>query len=444
MSVLVVGARPVHAAPTTFTVNSTADTDDGACTPQGIFGRDCTLREAINAANSNDNDPAVDLISFSIPGEGVKTITVTQDSFLPVIDEAVTIDGYTQPGATPNTLTQPGRTDANLLIELDGTNVGPGTSGLVIVGSNITVRGLVINRFSADGIRIAAGLGTNNKVEGNFIGTDPSGTQALGNGVFFAGSGNEGAVFVSSGDNTTIGGATKEARNLISGNNTTGIRLQSSDNTVAGNLIGTQKDGKTALPNLRSGVNLDSGTIATTVGGNTANASNVIAFNSEDGVLVGSSKDFSVTNDIRILRNSIFSNGQEGIDLNGTASSDSDGDGPTANDGGTADDADTGPNGLQNKPNLTSALTSNGTTTIQGVLDTKPNTTYTVRFFSQGSGNEGKNFIGQKQIPTDEDGRVTFSFSPARGVAAGQKITATATGSEGTSEFSAPREVTAS
>ncbi len=412
------------------------------CTPLVVGTRhECTLREAINAANSNDNDPEVDLIRFSIPGEGVKTITVAQDSFLPAIDEAVTIDGYTQPGATPNTLTQPGKTNANLLIELDGTNVDSLTSGLVIRGSNTTVRGLVINRFGASGIRIAASSGTNHKIEGNFIGTDPSGTQALGNGVFFPGVGNEGAVFVSSGNNTTIGGATKEARNLISGNNGTGIRLQSSNNTVAGNLIGTKKDGTTALPNLRSGVNLDSEATTTTLGGDTANAANVIAFNSEDGVLVGLSKPIGVTNNIRILRNSIFSNGQEGIDLNGSASSDPDGDGPTANDGGTADDSDTGPNGLQNKPQLTSATT----TTIGGFLDSKPDTPFTVRLFSQGVGNEGKKFIGQVQVPRDPDGRVTFTFTPpASAVALGQKITATATGPEGTSEFSAPREVTAS
>jgi hypothetical protein len=144
-----------------------------------------------------------------------------------------------------------------------------------------------------------------------------------------------------------------------------------------------------------------------------------------------------------ILRNAIFANGSGseglGIDLKG--------DGPTPNDGGTADDSDTGPNGLQNKPTVSSAITSGGTTTIRGVLDTKPSTDFavlqfTVQFFSQPSGNEGKTFMGQKQIQTDSDGKVAFSFSPANAVAVGQKITATATGPEGTSEFSGHREVT--
>ncbi len=88
-----------------------------------------------------------------------------------------------------------------------------------------------------------------------------------------------------------------------------------------------------------------------------------------------------------ILRNSIFSNGGLGIELYGPGEN-------SDTDVVAADDADIDPNGLQNKPTLISALTSNGTTTVEGVLDTKPDTTFTVRFFSQKSGDEGKKFIG--------------------------------------------------
>ncbi len=174
----------------------------------------------------------------------------------------------------------------------------------------------------------------------------------------------------------------------------------------------------------------------TTIGGNIAGAANTIAFNGSDGVAVIG--DNNTGEDI--LRNSIFGNGGLGIDLVTI--------GPTSNDGGSADDADTGPNGLQNKPLLRSAVTSSSTTTIAGGLDTKPNTTYTVQFFSQASGNEGKKFIGQRLVGADqdpdEDGLYSFTFRPTNAVAEGQKITATATGPEDTSEFSAPREVTVS
>jgi len=64
-----------------------------------------------------------------------------------------------------------------------------------------------------------------------------------------------------------------------------------------------------------------------------------------------------------------------------------------------------------------------------------------VQFFSQPGGNEGKRFIGQASVPTDGDGRVTFKFTPTNAVRVGEKITATATGAEGSSEFSVEREV---
>src|SRR2546428_8263245 len=71
-----------HAA--TFTVNTADDHNDGVCN-----AADCTLREAISAANTGDT------ISFNIPGSGVRTINATSGF---VITKAVTIDGATQSG----------------------------------------------------------------------------------------------------------------------------------------------------------------------------------------------------------------------------------------------------------------------------------------------------------------------------------------------------------
>jgi hypothetical protein len=83
---------------------------------------------------------------------------------------------------------------------------------------------------------------------------------------------------------------------------------------------------------------------------------------------------------------------------------------------------------------------------VRGKLNSSPNRTFVVQFFSNPSGtNEGKVFIGQKSVTTDGSGNVTFAFSPAQKVALGRTITTTATSPAGdTSEFSAPRTVASS
>jgi CSLREA domain-containing protein len=410
--------KPAHAAfPILFIVNNTADPGDGNCTASG-----CTLREAINEANAF---PGKDAIHFDIPGGGVKTIE--PDSKLPRITDEVTIDGYTQPGASPNTKAK--GTNAVLKIELNGENAGPFLRGFEIESDNSVVKGLVINRFADAGVELS---GSNNKLRGNFIGTNPGGTLDRGNGdqgvtVRFEGtSGN------------TIGGATPAARNLISGNNY-GISISHSaaNNEIKGNLIGTKKDGTGALGNSASGVLIEFGgvpndddTFNNTVGGNTSSTANTIAFNGEDGVRV--IDEDSTGNSI--LRNSMFSNDHSGIDLGD--------DGPTAND---PDDPDIGPNNLQNKPNLTSAVTASGSTTIEGSLNSTPGETFKVQLYSNPptGGAEGKKYIGQKSVSTNANGNTgIFSFSPAQKVPEGHSITATATDPDGnTSEFSTAQVV---
>ncbi len=103
---LAASAAPAHSA-AVFTVNNTFNPGDGICNNAG-----CTLRDAILAANDT---PGVDTINFNIPGGGLKTIKPS--STLPTITEQVTIDGYSQPGASPNTLAK--GTNAQLMIELD-------------------------------------------------------------------------------------------------------------------------------------------------------------------------------------------------------------------------------------------------------------------------------------------------------------------------------------
>ena len=151
----------VSAAPAgglSLTVNTTNDTDDGACTTAH-----CSLREAINRAN---NEAGTDTISFDIPGAGPHTIQPA--SALPVVTEAIVIDGATEPDFA-----------GSPVVEVDGQNAGAGVIGLVIAAGDSTVRGLVVNRFSQAGIALQTGDG--NVVAGNYVGTDATGTLSRGN-----------------------------------------------------------------------------------------------------------------------------------------------------------------------------------------------------------------------------------------------------------------------
>ena len=122
--------------------------------------------------------PVVDTIAFAIAGPGVRTIQPT--SQIPPITESVVIDGYTQQGALPNTLAV--GDNAMLLIEIDCSLMPSNVDLFDFHSGGSTVRGLVINRLQGTTMYFSAGSsGSNdNVVEGNFIATDPSGTTFLG------------------------------------------------------------------------------------------------------------------------------------------------------------------------------------------------------------------------------------------------------------------------
>jgi hypothetical protein len=143
------------------------------------------LRAAIEQANAT---LGTDTINFAIPGTGVKTIqvgaSVPSNGHLPTITEQLSIDGYTQTGAHPNTLAV--GNDASPKAVLEGSQAGSGRDGLEIDrASSCLIKRLVINGFSNAGIDVlseffAPTVGT--RIVGNFIGTDASGTLDKGNG----------------------------------------------------------------------------------------------------------------------------------------------------------------------------------------------------------------------------------------------------------------------
>jgi CSLREA domain-containing protein len=236
----------VHAA--TIVVNATDDHDDGTC------GADCTLREAINAVNAGGGG---DTISFSIAGSGVRTINLT--SALPAITKSVTIDGTTQTGfsGTP-------------LIELNGAGAG-GANGLVVNAANVTIRSLVINRFSGYGIDLGAATPI---LTGNYIGTDSAGASAAPNGA---------GGIKANGSTGTIG-ISGSPRNVIAGNTGDGIDIVSGSATVQNNFIGTNVSGGAALPNSGAGIKITLG--QGTIGGTGSGSRNIISGNGAEGVLI--------------------------------------------------------------------------------------------------------------------------------------------------------------
>ncbi|MDQ4042676.1 MAG: right-handed parallel beta-helix repeat-containing protein [Actinomycetota bacterium] len=421
---LLLAPKPAYAK--TFTVNSTCDAADdtpgnGVCQVEGfVFG--CSLRAAIEEANEY---PGADTINFNLSAtdpncDSSGVCTISPDSELPDIDARLTLNGYSQPGAKPNTK-KSGINNAVLKIELDGISAGADAVGLFVKAKNSVVKGLVINRFDGNGVFLGS-TASGSKVQGNFIGTNPEGTSStnLGNGAS--------GVLVSGSANNTIGGRYPSQRNVISGNGGIGVwifdpgPLGTTGNKVQGNRIGTNKNGSFDLGNDFDGVRISASD--NIVGGSRSGQANVIAFNDGDGVSVEG--DASTGN--RILRNSMHDNGGLGIDLGG--------DGETPNDG--PGDADPGPNNLQNFPDITFLFHSGDSTIIEGVLESAPNTTFTIQVFQipfDGE-NEGFRFLGKKSVTTDSNGEASFKLTTNKVVEPLTGVTATATDPDGnTSEF---------
>ena len=266
---------------TPFTVTTTTDNGNNATPTAG------SLRAAIVASNAAG--PGPNLINFTIAGTGPFTISPPVD--LPNITVPVTINGYSQPGSSVNTLAQ--GDNAVLQIILNGSNytVGDGlTTGNGLhfdIGSDgSVVRGLVINQWIDNGILIDTTNAniTGVSIVGNFIGTDQTGTAAMPNRTGIALSSPTTFDAIS----TIIGTPAFADRNLVAGS----LTMRGVDNygnrggcifsffginsVIQNNYIGTDKTGTQALGNSLLGVFLwaDTGTL---VGGTSSTMSNIIS-----------------------------------------------------------------------------------------------------------------------------------------------------------------------
>ena len=518
----------------TYTVSSVADSGAGS------------LRQAIIDANANGGTNS---IVFNISGTGSHVIAPT--SALPEITSPVTIDATTDDSFAAN-----GGRPAIVLegssagFGADGLWLGPGADGSTIRGlvirdwggvgilidagsDNNTVAGNYIGRFTTSGTdsgggteinwegisiygannviggtapadrNIISGNGTygiaidgssasGNQIIGNWIGTDASGSTALGN--------EWGGISINNAPGNTIGGPTSAHGNVISGNSGAGIEIDgetADGNSVKNNWIGVNTAGSASLPNSSDGITISGGSDNTVIGGAgtgnwIADASDGIeitgassgtliqgnrigtdlagtadwgtrfaaisieggASNSliggtgpgEGNILAYSGSDPANPNAISIwgdagsghaiLGNTIYSSLGRGIDL--------DPNGVTPNDAG---DGDTGPNGMQNFPVLTSAHSNSVGTTIVGSLNSTPSTIYRLEFYANrpgvadASNGEGERYLGTVGVMTNGSGNINFTTTLANvWVNAGDQITATATVDLGSGNFGSTSE----
>lgn len=286
-----------------------------------------------------------------------------------------------------------------------------------------------------------------NVVQGNVIGLTLKGDAILPNG-FFVDEGGQAdpkpgiELNNNSADNLITG-------NVISANGAGGIVLRGRPerNVVTGNRIGTditgtlrsylKDNGPHTLPTLVRYGNVGGGIILRSdgivggnrIGGMAPGESNLIAHNQGPGVLFEENGGAYV-NRTPVLGNIIHDNDEPGIDLQPN--------GRTAND---ANDADDGPNGLQNYPLLVAAKSGVGVIEMQGTLDSQADSTYRIEFFSSyesggSAGPRAATYVGAKTVTTDANGDCAFRASLAW--TGGSYFTATATNvaTGDTSEFS--------
>lgn len=217
-----------------------------------------SLKAAIDSAN-NGLPAVLDTIVFAIPGAGPHVLT--RKTPLIAFAPGLRIDGYTQPGASVNTLGTGDNAVLKIVLFSDSTNM----TNLRVLNANCTIRGLVVG---GSGIGIEFQNSAHTVVEGNYIGVGADGTTPYTNDI---------GLFLINSDSCRVGGDLPSQRNLISGTGTAVSLSPVDGGLITGNYIGTDKNGTSAVAN-NTGVYVNACT-GVTIGGTTAGAGNVISGN---------------------------------------------------------------------------------------------------------------------------------------------------------------------
>jgi CSLREA domain-containing protein len=254
--------------PSALIVNTTDDVDDGTC--DAVH---CSLREAIHAANASDAWQIYFDIPSSMADIDRPVWTIQPASPLPAITQVVDLDGSTQ-------TTNQGNTNlAGPEIVLDGSLL-TGADGLVVDGTmGSTIRELIVCNFDGAGVRFEGG--SQNTLQGCYVGTDHTGATAAGNQT---------GILVSGGGYHSIGGTSSVKTwrgNLISANLSHGLHLSGThDIYVKANRIGTDITGSADLGNTADGIHLSDGAQQNVIGGDRDTEGNVISGNDSNGIEV--------------------------------------------------------------------------------------------------------------------------------------------------------------
>ncbi len=309
-----------------------------------------------------------------------------------------------------------------VLVENDGNDLYLNKADNGLIGGyDASQRNIISVGTSGGGIKGFSSV-DNITVLNNYIGLDITGQHAFGD---YSSSG----IMIQGGSGWQIGDV--GAGNVIAGQNI-GIHLYGSathSHTIQGNILGTDATGQDVFGFGLWGVWMQFSSSDNLIGGTGAGEGNLIAGAEHDGVSLNSS---SGTLGNRILGNTIYATGMFPIDLESDTFLEND-----------ADESD----GWQNHPVLASAIRGHdGLTTITGTLTSTANTTFRVELFIGSELNSygmasGRTFLCSLDVTTDAAGQAELSHI-ASGLIAGQYISATATGS-GTSEYSRPFAVEA-
>ncbi len=267
-----------------FTVTSTKDNGPGS------------LRSCIHQSNLK---PGLDTINFKINSEGICNFQLA--SALPELTSPIYINGYSQKGSDY----------LHLKIMLSGSLKGNEINGLSLGAKahHSTIKGLIISNHSGYGIAITKS--NDCRIEGNWIGTNEKGERSSGN--------RRGGLLLTESKNCSIGGASAEQRNIISGNKKSGIAIQNhcTNLEVIGNYIGLNVSGTEKLPNEENGVFAEE-SMNIHIGQKQAGGSNIISGNGKSGIVLVSGSDhcfiqnnkvgtdFSGTKVLGNLENGIF------------------------------------------------------------------------------------------------------------------------------------------
>ena len=324
-----------------------------------------------------------------------------------------------------------------------------------------------------------------NSVFGNYFGTTLT-------GVSSSGTISHGIQILDSSSYNFVGGTNVMEPNLISGGNR-GVMIQgmgATGNEVVNNLIGSTIDGVTPLGNQNAGILLSNGTSSNIISGNVIMANSV----DEAGIWMDSTFNNTIksnyigtsANEVAVAGNGNAGTYSAGIFLMNESANNMIG-GVNSEDGNViannvfgillesntgfgnsfksnifydntemaididADytpsgldvlDVDSGPNGTQNYPIITSSYVTSSQISIIGTFNSKANTAYTIQYYSnvscnQSGNGEGKMLIGTQIITTNSSGNATINISFSAVIPVGSSITCLATDNlNSTSEFS--------